>query len=169
MLIIYANKSRGHVGGSRLPERIGRLEELANNLWWSWHPQARDLFRALDYPLWRLGGHNPVKQLREISTDKLEEAASAPVFLSLYDSVMSAFDAGISAKDSWFATKYPNVLDGPVAYFLSSRGYSSNIGTASSTVIKGSTVNFHPSILKYATKRLFTSLIPSSTCPFSIS
>jgi len=31
----------------KLPERIGRLEELANNLWWSWHTQARDLFRAL--------------------------------------------------------------------------------------------------------------------------
>jgi starch phosphorylase len=102
---------------SRLPERIGRLEELANNLWWSWHPQARDLFRALDYPLWRLGGHNPVKQLREISPDKLEAAATDPAFLNLYDSVMSAFDAEISAKDSWFATRYPNVLDGPVAYF----------------------------------------------------
>jgi starch phosphorylase len=90
---------------------------LANNLWWSWHPQARDLFRALDYPLWRLGGHNPVKQLREISPDKLEAAATDPAFLNLYDSVMSAFDAEISAKDSWFATRYPNVLDGPVAYF----------------------------------------------------
>jgi starch phosphorylase len=103
--------------GSRLPERISRLEELANNLWWSWHPQARDLFRALDYPLWRLGGHNPVKQLRELSASKLEAAASDPAFLNLYDSVMSAFDAEMSARDSWFATKYPNVLDGPVAYF----------------------------------------------------
>ena len=101
----------------RLPERIGRLEELANNLWWSWHPQARDLFRALDYPLWHLGGHNPVKQLREVSADKLEAAATDPTFLNLYDSVMSAFDAEMSAKDSWFSTKYPNVLDGPVAYF----------------------------------------------------
>jgi len=102
---------------SRIPERIGRLEELANNLWWSWHPQARDLFRALDYPLWRLGGHNPVKQLREISPDKLEAATADHTFLNLYDSVMSAFDAEMSAKDSWFATRYPNVLDGPVAYF----------------------------------------------------
>ena len=101
----------------KLPERIGRLEELANNLWWSWHPQARDLFRALDYPLWRLGGHNPVKQLREISSDKLAAAATDPTFLNLYDSVMSALDAEMSDKDSWFATKYPNVLDGPVAYF----------------------------------------------------
>jgi starch phosphorylase len=101
----------------KLPERINRLEELANNLWWSWHTRARDLFRALDYPLWRLGGHNPVKQLREISTDKLAAAATDPTFLNPYDSVMSSFDADISAKDSWFATKYPSVLDGPVAYF----------------------------------------------------
>ena len=102
---------------SRLPERIGRLEELANNLWWSWHPQGRDLFRALDYPLWRLSGHNPVKQLHEISTDKLAAAATDPTFLNLYDSVMSAFDADITEKDSWFSSKYPHVLDGPVAYF----------------------------------------------------
>ena len=100
-----------------LPGRIDRLEELANNLWWSWHPQAREMFRALDYPLWRLGGHNPVKQLREINTGKLAAAATDPTFLSLYDSVMSAFDAEMSAKDSWFATRYLNALDGPVAYF----------------------------------------------------
>ena len=105
------------LSGLRLPERIGRLEELANNLWWSWHSQARDLFRVLDYPLWRLGGHNPVKLLREISTDKLAAAAADPAFLNLYDSVMSAFDAEMSDNHSWFATEYPNALAGPVAYF----------------------------------------------------
>jgi len=101
----------------RLPERIGRLEELANNLWWSWHTQGRDLFRALDYPLWRLSGHNPVKQLREISPDKLAVAAGDPVFLNLYDSVMAAFDADMSDQNSWFSAKYGNALPGSVAYF----------------------------------------------------
>jgi starch phosphorylase len=105
------------LSGLKVPERIGRLEELANNLWWSWHPEARALFRTLDYPLWRLSGHNPVKQLLEISTDKLAAAAAEPAFLNLYDSVMSAFDADMSDKDSWFSSKYPHVLDGPVAYF----------------------------------------------------
>ena len=100
-----------------LPERIDRLEELANNLWWSWHPQARDLFRALDYPLWRLGGHNPVKQLHKMGDDKLAAAAVDLTFLNLYDSLMSAFDAEMADEDSWFAIKYPSVLDGPVAYF----------------------------------------------------
>jgi starch phosphorylase len=64
-----------------------------------------------------LNGHNPVKQLREISADKLAAAATDPTFLNLYDSVMATFDADMSDKDSWFSTKYPNVLDGPVAYF----------------------------------------------------
>jgi len=102
--------------GSVLPERIARLDELAHNLWWSWNQQARALFRALDYPLWRLGGHNPVKQLREISAEKLAAAASDPDFLSLYDSVLSAFDARMSDKDTWFARHHPGALQGPVAY-----------------------------------------------------
>ncbi len=101
----------------KVPDRIGRLEELANNLWWSWHTQGRDLFRALHYPLWRLSGHNPVKQLREISPDKLAAAASDPDFLSLYDSVMAAFDVDMSNNSSWFSTKYGNALPDPVAYF----------------------------------------------------
>jgi len=103
--------------GLKIPERIGRLEELANNLWWSWHLPGRELFRALDYPLWRLSGHNPVKQLHEMSADKLAAAANDPAFLQLYDSVMAAFDADMSSRDSWFSAKYPSALSGPVAYF----------------------------------------------------
>jgi starch phosphorylase len=102
---------------SKIPERIIRLEELAQNLWWSWHPQARALFRTLDYPLWRLSGHNAVKQLHEITAGKLAAAAADRTFLGLYDSVMAAFDADMSNRDSWFSGKYPRPLDGPVAYF----------------------------------------------------
>lgn len=100
-----------------LPERIGRLDELANNLWWSWHPEARAVFRSLDYRLWRISGHNPVKQLRNLSPDKLQAAAKDLAFLRLYDSALSAFDADMSDGDSWFATNHPNLLAGPVAYF----------------------------------------------------
>jgi len=101
----------------KLPERISRLDLLAHNLWWSWHPQARDLFRALDYPLWKESGHNPVKQLREISPDKLYAAAKDPVFLRLFDSVMSAFEADLLAQDTWFTANHPDLLAGPIAFF----------------------------------------------------
>ncbi len=102
---------------SKIPERISRLNELANNLWWSWHPEARDLFRTLDYPLWRASGHNPVKQLREISPDKLQAVANDPSFLTLYDSVMSAFDAAMSDGNTWFTATYPDRSSEPIAFF----------------------------------------------------
>ncbi len=100
-----------------LPERINRLNELAYNLWWSWHDEARRLFRALDYPLWRTSGHNPVKLLCEIDPDTLQAAANDADFLALYDSVIANFDADISNSDTWFNRDYPNLLKGPVAYF----------------------------------------------------
>ncbi len=102
---------------TRLPKRIDRLEELARNLWWSWYPKARELFRALDYPLWIISGRNPLKQLRDMDPDRLKAAAADPAFLALYDSVMAAFDADVLAQETWFASKYHNILPGPVAYF----------------------------------------------------
>jgi starch phosphorylase len=102
---------------SKIPERIGRLDELANNLWWSWHDEARQLFRSLDYPLWRLSGHNPVKELREVSSDTLEKAAGDPSFLEQYDSVMSAFDNDMTESDTWINHNCPEILSGPAAYF----------------------------------------------------
>jgi starch phosphorylase len=102
---------------AKLPGRISRLDELANNLWWSWHEEARNLFRALDYPLWRISGHNPVEQLRKVSSDTLQAAAADPAFLALYDSAMSAFDADISTSDTWFTINHARLMPGPVAYF----------------------------------------------------
>ena len=102
---------------SVLPERISRLNELAYNLWWSWNDEARRLFRALDYPLWRTSGHNPVKQLRQISSETLQAAADDEDFLALYDSVIAVFDAYISNSDTWFNNNHSNLLNVPVAYF----------------------------------------------------
>ena len=42
-----------------LPDRIRRLEELAVDLWWSWHPQGRAVFRRLDYDAVARDGTQP--------------------------------------------------------------------------------------------------------------
>ncbi len=100
-----------------LPERIGRLYELANNLWWSWHEDGRQVFRSLDYALWRTSGHNPVKQLHELSPEKLHSAAIDPTFLELYDSAMAQLDVDMLGKETWFNKKKPGEFNGPIAYF----------------------------------------------------
>ena len=100
-----------------MPERIPRLNEIAYNLWWSWHPAGRELFRELDYQLWVLSAHNPVKQLQWIKYYRLEAAAKDPKFLKLYDAVIAEFDADMSAQETWLSAKHPNKLKRPIAFF----------------------------------------------------
>jgi len=105
-------------GLTPIPERIRRLEELACDLWWSWHYRARDLFRRLDYRLWRETAHNPVRMLRLLGRDRLERAAGDRGFLAMYDSVVHDLDRARSAKDTWWSQRYgPAAKGAKVAYF----------------------------------------------------
>jgi starch phosphorylase len=101
----------------KIPERISRLSELSNSLWWSWHPVGRTVFRTLDYTLWRQSGHNPVQELYTINKEKLEAAASDPAFLSLYDAAVSAFDKEKKDHESWYAANHAGAFTEPIAYF----------------------------------------------------
>jgi starch phosphorylase len=104
-----------------LPERISGLGRLAYNLWWSWHPPARGLFRALDRQAWRESGHNPVRMLSVLSSSVMENAVQDPGFVAQYDAVMDQFEAATSASGRWFAVKYGNVA-APLAYFSAEYG-----------------------------------------------
>jgi starch phosphorylase len=106
----------------KLPSRIARLEALAYNFWWSWHREARDLFKILDYTLWRTTSHNPVQMLLEVSPQRLAEVASDPLFLRHYDAVLMALDADVKNGHLWFPNTYPELTDRPVAYFSAEFG-----------------------------------------------
>ena len=114
---------------NKIPLRIERLEQLAYNFWWSWHREARDLFKMLDYPLWRSTGHNPVKMLREVSPERLEEVAADPLFLRRYDAVLMALDADLKNGHLWFPTQHPDLTSHPVAYFSAEFGLHQSLPT----------------------------------------
>jgi starch phosphorylase len=82
-----------------LPKRISGLGELAENLWWSWRPRARMLFKMLDRQAWKESGHNPDKMLKEFSAEMLSAAAQNPEYLRHYDVVMSIFQTYMKRKD----------------------------------------------------------------------
>jgi glycogen phosphorylase len=100
-----------------LPDRLTRLVELAYDLWWSWNYQAREVFRRLDYPLWRQTAHNPVLMLRQIAPDMIEQAARDESFLALYDSAVRALDAARAARDTWWQQRFQDRSARPIAYF----------------------------------------------------
>jgi len=106
----------------KVPPRIARLEELAYNFWWSWHRGSRDLFKMLDRTLWRNTGHNPVKMLREVPVERLEELAADPFFLRQYDAVMMALDTDLKNGHLWFPSQHPDLVESPTAYFSAEFG-----------------------------------------------
>lgn len=105
-----------------LPARINRLTELANNLWWSWQPNASWLFQYLDKTLWEMTHHNPVAFLQQIPPARLEAAAANPAFLRHYDGLLLDFDKCMSGKGAWFAEKYPHLAGHTIAYFSAEFG-----------------------------------------------
>jgi starch phosphorylase len=101
----------------QLPERVNRLEELAYDLWWSWTPVARNVFRSLDYPLWRQTAHNPVKMLQLIAPEALEHALANPRWLASYDVAVSRLDAARAAHNTWCESQCPEIGGKSIAYF----------------------------------------------------
>ncbi|PDW04298.1 alpha-glucan family phosphorylase [Candidatus Viridilinea mediisalina] len=126
-----------------IPERIARLRELAYNLWWTWHPEAQELYRQIDPDLWELDYHNPVDFLRDVRQRKLDAAAADPAYLKRFDAVMKAFDSYMGAKKTWFSKHHPNAKDVQIAYFSAEFGlheslpiYSGGLGILSGDHVK---------------------------------
>ena len=105
-----------------LPDEIKRLKDIANNLYFSWNPEARQLFRTIDRDLWQNVNHNPVKFLREVQQKKLEKYAEDPEYLSLFKKVIVEFDKYMNPKETWYSKNFPDLKDKLIAYFSAEFG-----------------------------------------------
>lgn len=107
---------------SHVPDRISGLVDLAYNLWWSWHPEARILFKELNRQAWRECLHNPVKMLRVIPPEYLERAATNEQYLHRYDIIMYLFRRYMGSANGWFHEQYPAREHLTIAYFSAEYG-----------------------------------------------
>jgi len=105
-----------------LPERISGLRELAYNLWWSWHPEGRALFKLLNRQGWYLSNHNPVKMINHLDKGALEAAASDPHFMRHYDYVMARFESYMNPSTGWFCSHVAHPETCKIAYFSAEYG-----------------------------------------------
>jgi starch phosphorylase len=110
----------------RLPQGLARLEELANNLWFSWDRNTRSLFARLDPVLWDAVGHNPKALLKAVDQRRLREAAQDPVYLHDFDRTLATYDAYHSRAP---ASEAPPPLKegGLVAYFCAEFGFHESL------------------------------------------
>ncbi len=127
----------------QLPKRIEELSVIANNLWWSWNTDFLKLFKMIDIDLWENIGKNPIKFLKMVPQEKLEEYAKNTEFLKEYDRIVSNFQGYIYSKNTLFSKKFPENKNDLIAYFSAEYGldeimqiYSGGLGILSGDHLK---------------------------------
>jgi len=108
----------------RIPPVLARLEELANDLFYSWERQVRGLFYRLDPDLWERCGHSPRVFLRRIAQEILDEAIEDRMFMEDYRQVLAAYDA--YREEGMRSAVAPYLEPGRdlIAYFCAEFGFS---------------------------------------------
>jgi starch phosphorylase len=110
----------------KIPPRLARLEELANNLWYSWDRRTRALFARLHPGLWKATGQSPKAFLKRVDEQRLLDAAEDEVFIGNFNRVLAAFDTyhehRVPPRGSDLLQK-----DDLVAYFCAEFGFHESL------------------------------------------
>lgn len=136
----------------QLPQPLAALEPLARDLHWSWDRATRELFSSIDHTIWESGGHDPLRLLAEVPSERLSELATDASFLEELASISAGLDA-YGTLPRWFQrhTESLNksgsnpIGDGRIAYFSPEFGisealpqYSGGLGVLAGDHLKAS-------------------------------
>jgi len=111
----------------QLPESISKLKDLAYNLWFSWNPDVRDLYREIDDDIWDSCGRNPVKFLESVKVAKVQAKSKDPDFIEKVNTAWKRLETYLSTPETAFRKNYPKLLDNQVAYFSAEYGIHESI------------------------------------------
>ncbi|WP_457605713.1 alpha-glucan family phosphorylase [Nitratifractor sp.] len=121
-----------------LPEALSGLGEIALNLWWTWNPAGKNLFRLINPYLWKESGHNPIRLLKELPAGTLEWLSQDENFMREYRYVKALFRSYMES-DGMSGESAPL----PIAYFCAEFGlhhsvpiYSGGLGFLAGDILK---------------------------------
>lgn len=125
-----------------LPERLKPLLDIAYNLWWSWNPEAIELFRGIEPALWRPNSYNPVKILGTLGAEDIERLLKNEAFLGKMDRV--AQDLAVYLRHgTWYQREHGDHLERKIAYLSAEFGvheslplYSGGLGILAGDYLK---------------------------------
>lgn len=120
---------------SRLPDALKPLQEIAGNLWWSWHRDAMHLFESLQPELWESSQCNPLTILDQLGSEKALALANDPQFMEKVQQIYADF--------KFYMNKKPETNDPKIVYFsmefglhISVRLYSGGLGVLAGDYLK---------------------------------
>jgi len=121
-----------------------KLKKLTRNLWWTWRPEVRAIFRDLDTEIYRTAHRNPVRVLKQISPAFLEKRAEEVDILTRTDRALRQLNEYLTPLTTWGMVHAGTLLCRPVAYFCAEFGihesipiYSGGLGILAGDHLKG--------------------------------
>ncbi|MBW2153223.1 MAG: alpha-glucan family phosphorylase [Deltaproteobacteria bacterium] len=120
-----------------------RLRCLADNLWWTWHPEVIRIFTDLDPHLWREVDHNPIRFLNQMDIKDIEHRASELVLHSRINHTFRRLNEYLEMSETWGSIHCGNLCSRPVVYFSAEFGlheslpiYSGGLGVLAGDHLK---------------------------------
>lgn len=120
-----------------------RLNELARNLYWTWHSDVYHIFQDLDPELWRDLSRNPVAFLDSLSDEHLAKRAGVRALRSRITRSYYTLRDYLADVDTWGHLHVRSLRIRPVAYFSAEFGlheslpiYSGGLGVLSGDHLK---------------------------------
>jgi starch phosphorylase len=110
-----------------LPAPLKRLDELAEDLYFTWESDARRLFRHLDEACWEGCAHNPKVFLRRVAQNRLDSATHDPILVEEYRQVLSAYDTYLEQHPQPEIVAHLDPKRDLVAYFSAEYGFHESI------------------------------------------
>src|ERR1700745_231399 len=110
-----------------LPAALEPLPGLSCNLWGTWDPPARRLFRHLDPELWDRTNHNPIRMLQLSRQCRLEELSQDKNFLRELKQIFEEFEKYLGRQDTYGKTGAGSAIKNPIAYFSAEFGFHESI------------------------------------------
>lgn len=100
-----------------LPENIKFLEELANDMWFTWNWQAIWLFVQVDAELWTASKRNPKWFLGSVPQKRFEELSKDENFVRTLNEVKQAYYNYKNNPHTWYKDHHHENGQMTVAYF----------------------------------------------------
>lgn len=113
-----------------LSGELAILQTLAYNLWWTWEPDAVELFKRLDIDLWQQTRHNPVEMLGILQQTTLERLVADEGFMAQLKRVEEKYHGYMTGK-AWFERTWNGERPLRVAYFSMEFGLHESVPTYS--------------------------------------
>lgn len=93
------------------------LRQMSRNLWWTWNPEAQEIFADLCPLTWTSSNHNAVAVMNSLSLTELKARLMEKDFAARVSDVLLEFREYLTRERTWCSAHAAPFLKSPLAYF----------------------------------------------------